>query len=240
MNSVNKKVLAVIPARKGSKRLPNKNLMLLAGKPLIVHTIEAALNCSLIHKVIVTTDCKKIADISRRNGAEIPFIRPASLSSDNATSIEVVLHAIKELENNGQYFDVVVLLQPTSPFRKGEHITQALALLEQKKSKGIISVCEVEHSPLWCNILPSDLSMDNFITTVNKNKRSQDFPTYYRLNGAIYISLIGPIKKQKTFFLEDELYAYVMEKNASVDIDNLDDFEYAEFLASRKRVESNH
>ena len=144
-----KTVLAVIPARGGSKRLPRKNCLLLQGKPLIVYSIEAAKESVYIDEVVVSTDDEEIASLARQAGASVPFLRPAELSTDEASSVDVVAHALNYYQvNEKKLFDYVVLLQPTSPLRTAAHINQALELLKEKKADAIVSVCEAEHSPL--------------------------------------------------------------------------------------------
>ena len=179
----NKTFLAIIPARGGSKRLPRKNVLDLAGKPLIAWTIDAAKSSKYIDKTVVSSDSDEILQIA--NDLSVGVIkRPDYLANDTATSVAVTEHAINSVT---EVFDFIILLQPTSPLRTAKHIDEAIELLLQKKADAVISVCETAHSPLWMNTLPEDGSLDNFITEDVKNKRSQDLPTYFRLNGAVYI-----------------------------------------------------
>jgi CMP-N,N'-diacetyllegionaminic acid synthase len=220
-----KTFLGIIPARGGSKRLPGKNIKELSGKPLIVWTIEAALKSNYIDMVAVTSDDEEILNISKQYSVKT-VKRPDELASDTATTFDAIKHTMDNVDK----YDYVVLLQPTSPLRNENHIDEAIELLEKKKADAIISVCEVEHSPLWCNILPADLSMKNFINEEFINVRSQDLPKYYRLNGAIYICNSMKLLEQRTFFLKDNVYAYVMDRRYSVDIDEEVDFRMAEIL----------
>ncbi|MDS1369869.1 acylneuraminate cytidylyltransferase family protein [Aliarcobacter butzleri] len=222
----NKTFLAIIPARGGSKRLPRKNVLDLCGKPLITHTIEAGLKSNYIDKVIVSSDDEEILEISKKFGAET-VKRPDELASDIATTFDAVKHTI---DNNIDKFDYIVLLQPTSPLRNEKHINEAIELLEEKKAKAIISVCEIDHSPLWSNTLPENSSMNNFLKDGVLNKRSQDLPKYYRLNGAIYICKTDKLLENKGFFLKDNIFAYVMDKESSIDIDEEMDFNIAKIL----------
>jgi len=222
----NKKVLAIIPARGGSKRLPHKNILDLNGKPLIAWTIEAAKKSKIIDKLIVSTDDDKIAEISKQYGAEVPFIRPKHLASDTASSLDVVLHAIHFFKEKEVQFDYFVLLQPTSPLRTNEDIDDAFKLLDDK-TKAVVSVCETAHSPLWSNTLPKDLSMKDFIKPEIRNMRSQDLPKYYRLNGAIYISE-SEYLKENYGFLGKNTKAYIMPQKRSVDIDTIRDIKLIE------------
>ena len=219
----NKRILAIIPARGGSKRLPRKNILDLAGKPLIVWTIEAALKSEYIDHVIVSTEDDEIATISKKYGADIPFMRPNHIATDRSTSVDVVLHSINYFEKVGNHYDYIILLQPTSPLRAVQNIDQAIELLDSKKADAVISVCEAEHSPLWCNKIPKDGDMSNFIDESILNKRSQDMDKYYRLNGSIYLCNTERLQKEKTFFLKDSCIAYKMQPEQSVDIDSKSD-----------------
>lgn len=220
------KILAIIPARSGSKRLPNKNILDLAGKPLIQWTIEAALNCHEIDTVMVSTDSDKIADISKQAGACVPYLRCPELSSDTASSADVVLDVIKYYESIDKQFDAIILLQPTSPLRTTKDIINAISLYKEKNANAVVSVTECDHSPLWCNILANDLCMDDFISDEIKQLRSQDLPVYYRLNGAIYLVQSKVFIEQKSF-IPKKTYSLIMKKNDSIDIDDELDFKMA-------------
>ena len=222
---MNKTFLAIIPARGGSKRLPRKNLLDLCGKPLIAYSIEAALKSKYISKVIVSSDDEEILNIAKEYKAD--FIkRPDELASDTATTFDALKHTLENVEK----YDYVVLLQPTSPLRTEKHIDEAIELLKEKNADAIISVCEMEHSPLWSNTLDENLDMSNFLRDEVLNKRSQDLPKYYRLNGAIYICKTDKLLENKGFFLKENIYAYKMNKKHSVDIDEEIDFIIAEKL----------
>ena len=221
-----KSVLAVIPARGGSKRLSRKNILPLSGKPLVVWTIEAGLKSKFVDEVVVSSDDEEILNISVKANARA-MIRPKELSTDFATSLSVVNHVLDEMENN---YDIIVLLQPTSPLRTNIDVDSALELLSKNKADGIISVCETDHNPLFANTLPVDGSMKNFIQNNLKNTRTQDLPKYYRINGAIYIYKTRQLIDENTFFLKDNIFAYIMNKNESVDIDDSFDYKFAEFL----------
>ncbi|WP_446890900.1 acylneuraminate cytidylyltransferase family protein [Aeromonas veronii] len=218
--------IAIIPARGGSKRLPNKNILPLSGKPLIVWTIEAALQSQLFDLVLVSTDSEAIAEASANAGAMVPFLRPAELSSDTATTNDVVTHMVAWVES--QYIEVqrVALLQPTSPLRTAQHIKEAMALYDNKSATAVISVCELEHPIQYCNRLPTDHCLDGFIAPV-ANKRSQEFEPFYRINGAIYLFDRKHVGELSGIYC-DSSFAYVMSKNDSVDIDDAFDFKFAE------------
>lgn len=223
-----KKVLAIIPARGGSKRLPKKNILDLSGKPLIVWTIEAAMESQFIDQVMVTTDCQEIANIAIAAGAKVPFIRPGHLSSDVSTTNDVIMHAIDNHKLGA--FDYYMILQPTSPLRNTADIDESIKLIEVSQSDGVVSVCKCEHSPLWSNILPENNSLGSFLPDKIKNIRSQDLPPYYRLNGAIYLYEYEKLVQYSGIFYSDDVQAFVMHSDHSIDIDNLLDFKMAKVL----------
>lgn len=221
------KVLAVIPARGGSKRLPRKNILGLAGKPLIAWTIEASNKSKYVDRLIISTDDKEIMSVGERYGAQIPFTRPESLASDTASTNDVILHAIELIEEE---YDIVVILQPTSPLRTADDIDKALEVFLKSGVSGVISVCECEHSPLWSNTLPKNGSLENFLDSKVLGKRSQDLPKYYRLNGAIYAFSIGEYLENRGAFYDQRAFGFVMPTLRSIDIDNELDFKLAEVI----------
>jgi N-acylneuraminate cytidylyltransferase/CMP-N,N'-diacetyllegionaminic acid synthase len=227
--------LALITARGGSKDVPGKNIKKFAGKPLIKWTILQALKSRFIDRTIVSTDSKEIAAISEKCGADLPFVRPKQLATSTAKSIDVVIHALNWLERNEKAgYDVVVLLQPTSPLRTTADIDTALKLFFAKKAKAVVSVCDAEHPPLWTNRVPKDLSMKGFLAKNSINRNRQSLGSFYRLNGAVYIAEADYLKKHKSFFGPDT-YAYIMDAERSVDIDSPIDFRIAEILMKEQR-----
>ncbi len=233
--SIKKKILAVIPARSGSKRLPNKNMLKLGGKPLIWWSIRAGLGSRFIDTVMVSTDGKKIADAALSFGAEVPFIRPAQLSRDKSSSYEVIEHAVNFYKNNlGREFDVIILLQPTSPLRTAKHIDEAIDLFFEKKANAVVSVCETECPLSWCNVLPTDRSMDGFLKKPGKKVGTE--AKAYRINGAVYICKTDVLLEEKSFFPAKKTFAYVMDRKVSADIDTKSDFEAASLLIRRGSV----
>ena len=212
-----KKFLAIIPARSGSKGIKDKNIIDLNGKPLIAHTIENAKKSNIFTDIIVSTDSDVYADISRSFGAWVPFLREENLSKDTSSTEEVLLDVIKRLREMGKEYDYFVLLQPTSPLRTNKDIIKAANLIIDEELNSVVSVCEMDHSPLLSNTLPSDLSLKDFI---NKNnlKRRQELGTFYRINGAIYISRVKNYEITKSFY-EDKSKAYIMDRASSIDID---------------------
>ena len=227
----NKKILAIIPARGGSKRLPRKNVLDLNGEPLLAWSIKAGLRSKYIDKVVVTSDDADILNIAKYYGV-LSINRPIELSSDTATTFDAVEHAIENIK----YYDYIVLLQPTSPLRTEWHIDKAIEFLINKEADAIVSVCEMDHSPLWSNTLDDTLSMAEFLTKSIKNKRSQDLDSYYRINGAIYICDTKKLLKEKGFFIENRIYAFKMDGETSIDIDNEIDFQLADLILKNKDV----
>lgn len=224
--------IAVIPARSGSKGLKNKNIKNLNGKPLLAYSIDAAKEAKLFDVVHVSTDSEEYAGIAEEYGAEVPFLRNPVTASDTAGTWDVVRYVLKEYKARNELFDVVTVLQPTSPLRTSQDIRNAYAFFLDKQANMISSVCEMEHSPLWSNTLPEDLSMFDFENEEYAFLPRQRLPLYYRENGAIYI-----IKARQLFLdiniYKDKCYAYIMDKNHSVDIDSQYDFEVARALLNR-------
>ncbi|WP_114634212.1 cytidylyltransferase domain-containing protein [Vibrio splendidus] len=224
-----KKIMAFIPARGGSKRLPRKNVLPLAGKPLINWSIEAGKKSQYIDRVFVSTDDKEIADVACQLDAELPELRPAELASDTAKTEDVLLYSLEKFAPD---VDVVVLLQPTSPLRTAEHIDEALELFMEQEAFSVVSVTPCEHPPLWSNTLPKDNSMGDFIRP-EALSRSQDISQYYRLNGAIYIFNVKKLREYNEIRYTSETYAYVMDSDVSFDIDTEIDFDLAQFFMER-------
>ncbi|MEL4420901.1 cytidylyltransferase domain-containing protein [Shewanella algae] len=226
-----REILAVIPARGGSKRLPHKNIKPLLGKPLIYWTISSAIESKCFSKVMVSTDCRKISDVSKEFGAEVPYIRNNELASDTATSVDVVIDVIEYYKQQGVFFDYVMLLQPTSPLRRVTDISRAIDMLNDSyDDKSVVSMCKCEHSPLWSAKISKSGKLETFIGEGSVGKRSQDLETYYRVNGAIYLISTQVIFKERSFFIKDKTYSYIMENEYSIDIDEEIDFKIAEMM----------
>lgn len=228
----NKRILALIPARGGSKGLPHKNIRLLMGKPLIAWTIKQAKNSKYLDRLIVSTDDIKIANISKKYGAEVPILRPKKLATDKATLMDLMAHIIKWMEMKGNPYDLIMVLQPTSPLRRSEDIDATIKLLFAKNAQAIVSVCESEHHPYGANILPENGCMGVFIRPEVVNKNRQELPIFYRINGAIYLAYRHYLKENKQF-LGKKTYAYIMPAERSVDIDSKLDFEFAGFCLKK-------
>ena len=222
-------VTALIPARGGSKRLPRKNVKLLHGKPLIAWSIEVAKASKYIDRVIVSTDDEEIKKISEQYEAEVPFLRPEHLSNDHASSFDVIKHTINSLQLDRSN-ELIVLLQPTSPLRLVSEIDTALEFFVQKNAKGVVSISETEHSPMWSNTLPENGCMADFIRPEVQGKRSQDLPTFFRLNGSIYIYETLALVKQNKLFYDENVYGFQTSLETAVDIDTELDFLIAEAI----------
>lgn len=226
--------IAIIPARGGSKRLPGKNIKLLGGKPLIAWTIEAALKSDCFDQVIVSTDDQDISSVAKEFGASVPFIRPAELSGDTATSDAVIKHAVEWLENTENLVvETVTLLQPTSPFRNSQHICESFKVYLDKQADAVVSVTKTDTRLELCNTLPTDHSLVGFLK--GDMKRTQDMQQVYELNGAIYLfkrNFVGVLGK--VYSAECRGFAYVMSPDDSVDIDTVRDFQWAEFLLNSR------
>lgn len=223
-----KKILAIIPARGGSKGIPYKNIMDICGKPLIAYSIEAAKKSKYIDYTLVSTDDTKIKEVSLKYGASVPFLRPEEISNDTAKSIDVVIHGINYLKENGEEFDYVVLLQPTSPLRTCKDIDEAIETLIKREEESLVSVCEVEENPVLMRVI-KDNSLQEIMNFDGDNLRRQDLPTVYIFNGALYINKVSMLLKDKAF-VDKKTLPYIMEKEKSIDIDNKIDAKLAELI----------
>ena len=226
-----KTFLAIIPARAGSKRLKNKNILTLNNKPLIGWTIEAGIKSRYIDELIVSTDSDKIVKISKKYGAKIPFLRPQNLAKDKSKTSDVVKHAINFYHKKfNKFFDFILILQPTSPLRNNKDIDDAIKFMFNKKADAVISVCELNHPYIWSGKIPKNKKMNKFFEKSGFKNRSQDQTKSFRLNGAIYICNSSKFLKQNSVFLKKNIYAFEMPKEKSIDIDTKLDFYFAEII----------
>ncbi len=223
------KRIAIIPARSGSKGLKDKNIKELNGKPLLAYSIEAALDSKQFDKVFVSTDSQIYADIAIQYGADASFLRSHKNSTDTAGSWDVVREVIDTFKSMGEEYDEIMLLQATSPLRTSEDIINAVELLKEKEGNAVVSLTECDHSPIWCNTLPKDCSMDGFDREEYKDLPRQSLPTFYRYNGAIYLVTKDELHNIG-HMLEKGCYAYVMPQSRSIDIDTALDFMIAETI----------
>lgn len=228
------KNLAIIPARSGSKGLPNKNIKKLCGVPLMAYSIRAAIESNKFSKVMVSTDSESYAKIAEEYGAEVPFLRSPELSGDAAGSWDVVREVLDKYAEFNNRFETVCLLQPTSPLRQSSDIVGAYHLYDENNADNIIGVCESDHSPLWMNTIPQDLSLEHFIRDDIQNKNRQKLDVYYRINGAIYIRKTASVISNASIY--NNSFAFIMPRERSVDIDVELDFIIAETLMKMKKV----
>jgi len=226
------KILAIIPARGGSKRLPGKNIKLLKGKPMIAYAILAALGSKFINRVLVSTDDQKIAELAKKFGAEVPFLRPAELATDKAKTVHVLKHAINYLEEQEKSTqDIIVLIQPTSPLILSEDIDYAITRQAQTKTVSCASACEVSERPEWMYLLDGDLASP-FLPIAEDSTEIRK--KIYRLNGAVYVTTRDSIMLKEEIINNKSLSVIIMPKERSVDIDDIVDFKLAEALLENK------
>lgn len=225
------KILAIIPARSGSKGLKDKNIKTLNGKPLVAYTIEAALKSGVFEDVVVSTDSEKYKKISEEYGAWVPFLRSGNLAKDNISTNDVIEEVLLKLKDVGKEYDSLMILQPTSPLRDKDDIQNSVKLFYEKNANAVVSMCECDHSPLLTKALDENMQLDGFLSDLKQTRR-QDFEKFYRLNGAIYLIKVNYFLRCKDFYKENS-FAFVMNKKKSIDIDDIYDFEYAEFLMKK-------
>lgn len=225
------KALYLIPARGGSKGIPHKNRKLLNDKPLIYYAIDAAREIADDEDICVSTDDDEIIRVCEEHGLKVPFKRPDELAQDGSGSYEVIMHAINFFEKQGLVYDTVVLLQPTSPFRTSQHIREAMELYTPDCDM-VVSVNETKTNPYYVMFQEDKGGYLKHILEGNFTRR-QDCPTVYEYNGAVYVMNIQALKaKPLSAFIKNK--KYVMPQNASVDLDTMDDWEYAEFLIKKE------
>ncbi len=221
------KIMALIPARGGSKRLPGKNVRLLGGKPLIVWSIEAARSMDAITAVVVSTDDQEIASIARSAGASVPGLRPAALASDTASSVDVAVHALAQYEQEHGPADALLLLQPTSPFRSRASMHAGLSLFACHPGCSVVGVSSATTHPLWCFRLDGG-KLQPFVENGGLHLRSQDLSPAYVVNGAFYLVPADVLRDSHSFYAP-EILPLIMEDPAElVDIDTEQDWQLAE------------
>lgn len=226
------RVLTIIPARGGSKGIPHKNIKPLNGKPLIYYTIDCARSICADEDICVSTDDPEIIKCVENYGLKIPFVRPAELATDTAGTYEVLLHALDFYEKQGRHYDVVLLLQNTSPFRNAEHVKEALKLYREEIDM-VVSVNQTKTNPYY-NCFEEDA--DGFLKKtidITSIFRRQDAPMTYEYNGAIYVINVKQLKKMPLGQFTRRV-KYVMDDIHSVDLDNMTDWIYAEFIIKER------
>ncbi len=216
------KVLAIIPARGGSKGVPGKNIREVGGKPLIGYSIEEALKAKKIDKLIVSTDSEEIAEIARKFNAEVPFMRPDKLATDSALTVDVVKHAINYFKESGEVFDSIVLLQPTCPLRKAEDIDKSIDMLWEKDTDSVVSLSDVgANHPARMYFLDPENKMENVINEDVSMMPRQALPKVYIRSGDIYTCKTERVLKEGKMLFENSV-GMVME-GETVNIDTFDD-----------------
>ena len=231
------KVLAVIPARSGSKGLKNKNIRNLCGHPLIAWTIKKAKQSKYIQKVVVSTDSEKISNIAKKYGAFVPFLRPKKYATDKANDFAVLDHALNFFKNKGENFDYIIMLQPTSPLRDLKDINNSIKKVLKENIEALVSVSKLDvHHPRFIYSLKNNNNLVPFSKKIRSSDiRRQDLEPLYFLEGSIYISKIKSLEKYKTFY-HSKTKAYELPKWKSLEIDDLDDLNIAEMYIKKKKL----
>jgi N-acylneuraminate cytidylyltransferase len=224
------RTLVVIPARSGSKGLPDKNIKVLNGKPLIHYSIEVAQQIFDNEDICISTDSDKYIKIAEKTGLRIPFVRPETLSTDNATTQDVLLHCLDFYEQKGVFYDYILLLQPTSPFREKKHLEDIL-MENNEDCDMIVSVKETDSNPYYVLLEENE---EGYLKKLMKGEftRRQDCPKVYEYNGSMYLIRVSSMK-EKLISSFTKIKKYEMHSKYSLDIDNQLDFDFAEFLMNK-------
>jgi CMP-N,N'-diacetyllegionaminic acid synthase len=233
------RILGIIPARGGSKGVPGKNIKILGGKPLIWYTYEMANRTNLFSDIILSTEDEEIATIGKSLGMKVPFLRPKELAEDNTKSIDVILHCIQEQLKNGISYDIIVLLQPTSPFRDKFLMEKAMKIFKERNADSLVSVRKVpsHFNPHW--LFERDEKKMLKIATGEKEiiSRRQELPDAFYRDGQLYITSVDVLLKHHTFFGERLTYILNESEGSSINIDNMDDWYKAEEYISKNKIE---
>lgn len=229
---MNEKILGIIPARGGSKSIPRKNIKSFVGKPLIEWTIEVGIKSEIMDRIIVSTDDKEIAEISKKAGAEVPFLRPAELSEDSTPTMPVLQHAILFLKEQGYYPDYILLMEPTSPCRQPFHLQEAVNLIKETGADSVVALGEVpkHYHPAWQFNITENKKVEMFIGGNIKNiiSRRQNLSTTYFRNGVFYLFKTDLLFGSEPNMYGEDVRGYVIEEKYSTDIDGPEDWDYAE------------
>jgi CMP-N,N'-diacetyllegionaminic acid synthase len=226
------KYLAIVTARSGSKRLPNKNIRMLCGKPLFIWSVLAGLACPRIARTFVSTDSAQYQRIAIEAGADCPWLRDPTLATDSASSADVVKDVLDALGDEVNQYYGLILLQPTSPLRTADDIAGAIALFESYNAPAVVSISESECPPAWIGKLPDNLVMDEFVAEQFRGLRSQNLGTWHRINGAIYVIRIEEFRKEHGFMPPGTM-GYLMPRERSIDVDTAFDFNIASLLMAQ-------
>lgn len=225
-------MLAIIPARGGSKGVPRKNIKDLAGKPLIYHTIKAAKESNYIDRIIVSTDDEEIAEVALKYGAEVPFLRPDELSTDNAKAIDNYIYTIDRLSKMNKGINLIeefIVLQPTSPMRTSFDIDNAIGIFYKNNADTVISVVKSEHPPTWYKRISKDGILEDYFEATDNSLNRQEVEETFLPNGAIYVFKYKALKENYGYY-NSKTYPYIMSQDNSVDIDTIIDFRIAELM----------
>lgn len=227
-------ILAVIPARAGSKRVPGKNVRLLAGRSLLQRAIDSARASGVFRRILVSTDDASVAQLAVSAGAEAPWLRSPVLATDEANVVEAVIELLERLETQGYAPDAVMLLQPTSPFRAPSTIRRAWELFKENPESSVVSLSRAESHPYWCRKVDSGGFMVPFVSDAPSFVRSQDLPPAYVLNGLIYLTPARHLRDSRSFYTAQTRALVVDSHTESLDIDTMLDWQVAEAIATNE------
>ena len=231
----NKKILAVIPARGGSKGIPSKNIIEVGGKPLIQYTIDCAKHSKYIDRAVISTDSEEIKKVSIECGGDVPFIRPKELALDTSKTIDCIVHAVNTLKEMGETYDYVMIIQNTVPLRKAWHVDESIEKLIDSNERSLVSITEVEQHPILMRTINEDGTVKNLLP-MSSTMRRQDFPKFYKVDGAIAIQKIDEEFNLNTSINDGKL-AYVMDEKYSTDIDSYIDIKVIEYYLEKEKEE---
>lgn len=229
----NKKILAVIPARGGSKGVPRKNIIEVGGHPLIKYTIDCGKNSKYLDRVVISTEDLLIKKVAEENGGDVPFLRPKELAEDTSKTIDCIVHAVDTLKSMGEEYDYVMILQNTVPLRKSWHVDEAIEMIVDSNERSLVSISEVDEHPILMRTLNEDKMVKNLLQ-MNSTMRRQDFPKFYKVDGAIAIQKIDDEFNLETSINDGKL-GYVMDKKYTTDIDNYIDIKIVEYYLEKER-----
>jgi N-acylneuraminate cytidylyltransferase len=227
------RVLALVPARGGSRGIPRKNLVEVGGRTLLAWVAEAARGSRVVDRVVLSSEDPEILEAGRRAGLDTPFVRPAELARDDTPGIDPVLHALDALDQAGDHYGWVVLLQPTSPLRTSADIDGTAALCGREGAPAAVSITAADKSPWWMFHLGSGGLMEPLLDAARRPQRRQDAPPVYVLNGAVYVARVEWLRRTRSF-LTDETVGYVMPRERSVDVDEPADLHVVEALLAER------
>lgn len=227
------KTIGLVPARSGSKRIMNKNVRNFNGKPLISYTFETAKKSSLLSRLVVSTDDEQVVSLANQYDIEVPFIRPKELADDYATDLDWIQHAVEFLEKEGWYPDYIVILRPTSPFRKTVDIDKAIKQLIKYNSDSVRSLTKVNHHPYWMKVLDGNVAKPLIdVGKPDEQLRSQDLPPVYRINGVVDVFKRQNLEHGSLY--GNNMGYIIIDEERSLDIDTKEDFNYGEYLSRRR------